>query len=134
MEELQQFLINKMIWAQSVYKAIVNKKRTPVLAYQISNYIQLNLKNLNTKQPTKKLNWKNAGPYKVKKVVFSYAYQLKLSDMVKIYFIFYILVLRPTAPILDALLRQIQDPPPPVKVDGEDKYFIKKINDIKYNK
>ena len=25
-EELQQFLINKMIWAQSVYKAAVNKK------------------------------------------------------------------------------------------------------------
>ena len=44
------------------------------------------------------------------------------------------LVLRPTAPILDALLRQIQDPPPPVKVDGEDKYFIKKINNIKYDK
>ena len=26
MEELQQFLINEIIWAQSVYKAIVNKK------------------------------------------------------------------------------------------------------------
>ena len=26
MEELQQFLTNKMIWAQSVYKAVVNKK------------------------------------------------------------------------------------------------------------
>jgi len=43
-------------------------------------------------------------------------------------------VLRPTTPILDALPRQIQDPPPLVKVDGEDKYFVKRINDIKYNK
>ena len=43
-------------------------------------------------------------------------------------------VLCPTAPILDALPGQIQDPPPPVKVDSEDKYFIKKIDDIKYNK
>ena len=25
-EELQQFLTNEMIWAQSVYKAVVNKK------------------------------------------------------------------------------------------------------------
>ena len=33
MEELQQFLTNKMIWAQSVYKAVVNKKQTPALAY-----------------------------------------------------------------------------------------------------
>ena len=44
------------------------------------------------------------------------------------------LVLYLTAPILDALPRQIQDPPPPVKVDGEDEYFIEKINNIKYNK
>ena len=54
--------------------------------------------------------------------------------MVKIYFIFYISVLRPTAPILNTLPGQIWDPPPPVKVDGEDKYFIKRIDDIKYNK
>ena len=54
--------------------------------------------------------------------------------MVKIHFIFYTSVLRPTAPVLDALPRQIQDPPPPVKVDGEDEYFIKRINNIKYNK
>ena len=38
-EKLQQFLINKMIWAQSIYKAIVNKKRTPALVYQISDFI-----------------------------------------------------------------------------------------------
>ena len=44
------------------------------------------------------------------------------------------LVLRPTAPVLDALFRQIQDPFPPVKVDGEDEYFIKRIDNIKYNK
>ena len=44
------------------------------------------------------------------------------------------LVLYPAAPVLDALLRQIQDPPPPVKVDGENKYFIKRIDNIKYNK
>ena len=44
------------------------------------------------------------------------------------------LVLRPTTPILDALLKQIQDPLPLVKVDGKDKYFIEKINNIKYNK
>ena len=44
------------------------------------------------------------------------------------------LVLCSTAPILDALPGQIHDPPLLVKVDGEDKYFIKRINNIKYNK
>ena len=43
-------------------------------------------------------------------------------------------VLHPTAPILDALPRQIQNPPPPVKVDSKNKYLIKRVNNIKYNK
>jgi len=54
--------------------------------------------------------------------------------MVKIHPIFYTSVLYPTTPVLDALPRQIQDPPPLVKVDSKDKYFIKRINNIKYDK
>ena len=74
MEELQEFLTNKMIQAQSVYKAAVNKNQTLAPAYQISDFVQLDIRNLNTKQPTKKLNWKNTGPYKVEKVISPYAY------------------------------------------------------------
>ena len=44
------------------------------------------------------------------------------------------LVLCPAAPISDTLPGQIQDPPPLVKVDSKDEYFIKKIDDIKYDK
>ena len=33
MEELQQSLTDEIIWAQSIYKAIVNKKQTLVLVY-----------------------------------------------------------------------------------------------------
>jgi len=54
--------------------------------------------------------------------------------MVKIHSVFYTLVLHPATPILDALPRQIQDPPPLVKVDNKDKYLIKRVNDIKYDK
>ena len=86
------------------------------------------------KRPTKKLNQKNAGPYKVKKVISPYAYQLKLPDTVKIHPIFYTLVLRPTAPALDALPGQIQDPPLLVEVDSKDKYFIERIDNIKYDR
>ena len=43
-------------------------------------------------------------------------------------------VLCPAAPILNILLKQIYEPLLLVKVDSKDKYFIKKINGIKYNK
>ena len=48
-KELQQFLTDEMTWAQSVYKAAVNKKQTPVPAYQIGDFVWLNIRNLNTK-------------------------------------------------------------------------------------
>ena len=48
-EELQEFLTNKITQAQSVYKAVANKNRTPVLAYQISDFVWLDVRNLNMK-------------------------------------------------------------------------------------
>ena len=44
------------------------------------------------------------------------------------------LVLRPTTPVLDTLPKWIQNPPPLVEVDGEDKRLIERIERIKYNK
>ena len=84
--------------------------------------------------PAKKLDWKNAGPYKIEKVISLYAYWLKLPDTIKIYSIFHMLVLRLAAPMSNALPEQIQDPPPSVKVDNKNKYFVERIDNIKYNK
>ena len=82
----------------------------------------------------KKFDWKNAGPYEIEKVIFSHAYRLKLPDTVKIYPVFHMSVLHPAAPVSDALPRQIQDPPPSVEVDNKNKYFVKRIDNIKYDK
>ena len=45
-------------------------------------------------------------PIKLKKKIF-YTYQLKLPNIVKIYPVFYMLILHPAAIALDALPRQI---------------------------
>jgi len=54
--------------------------------------------------------------------------------MVKIHSVFHISVLCSAASVSDALLKQIQDPLPPIKVDGKDKYFVKRVDNIKYDK
>ena len=54
--------------------------------------------------------------------------------MVKIHPVFHTSVLCPAAPASDALPRQIQDPPLPVKVDGKDEYFVERVDNIKYDK
>ena len=53
----------------------------------------------------KKLDWKNTGPYKVKKIISSHTYRLKLPNTVKIHPIFYISVLCSAAPALNTLPR-----------------------------
>jgi len=54
--------------------------------------------------------------------------------MVKIHFVFHTSVICLVAFISDTLPGQIQNPPPPVEIDGKDKYFVKRVDDIKYNK
>ena len=44
------------------------------------------------------------------------------------------LVLYPITPILNTLPKQIQDPLLLIKVYSKDEYFIKRIDNIKYNK
>ena len=39
MEKLQQFLTDEITWAQSIYKATVNKNCTPTPAYQIGDFV-----------------------------------------------------------------------------------------------
>ena len=84
--------------------------------------------------PAKKFDWKNASPYEIEKIISFYAYWLKLPNTVKIHPIFHMSVLRPAATASDALPGQIQDPPPPVEVDGKDKYFVERVDDIKHDK
>jgi len=44
------------------------------------------------------------------------------------------LILHPAVFILNALPKQIQDPSLLVEMDSKNKYFVKKIDNIKYNK
>jgi hypothetical protein len=87
----------------------------------------MDARNITTQRPSKKLDWKRLGPYEVIKVISPWAYRLQLPKELHIH---------PVQPISrlskapeDPLPGQIETPPPPVVVDGEEEYEVEQVED-----
>ena len=134
MSDLNEYLKSEMKWAQATYESNANRTRNPAPAYRVGDLVWLDARNIKTRRPSKKLDWKNIGPFPVTQVVSPYAYRLGLPDSMKIHDVFHTNLLRP-APGPDAALPgQRNEPPPPVEADGEQEWFIDRIEDSRYNR
>jgi hypothetical protein len=134
MRDITEFIREEMIWAQALQQEYANRKRSPAPAYQIGDKVWLNARNIRTERASKKLDWKNVGPYKVIAKVSSHAYKLELPDSMKIHPVFHVSLLRPAAHESDYLPGQLEEPPEPVVVDGELEYFVESIEDMRFNR
>jgi hypothetical protein len=134
MEEVTTLLHDEMAWAQAIYAEKANRSRIPAPAYQVDDMVWLDIRNMKTRRLSKKLDWKNSGPYRVIEIVSPYAYKLELPNEMKIHPVFHTSLLRPALPIDHALPGQIIPPPPPVEVVGEKEYFVERIQDSRLNR
>ena len=96
MEEVWNFMHEKMtkLQAKQVVATNCHRKEPPV--YKVGDEVFLSTKNIRTEKPSKKLNDKNIGPFKIKKLVGS-LYQLELPHTMKIHDVFYPNLLRKAA-------------------------------------
>jgi hypothetical protein len=62
------------------------------------NKVYLLRKNIKTKRPNDKLDYKKLGPFKIDKRIGSVNYKLKLPKTIEIYPVFYILLLELVPP------------------------------------
>ncbi|TKA68421.1 hypothetical protein B0A49_13253, partial [Cryomyces minteri] len=131
MKELEAHLRTEMKYAQAVYEEKSNQRRSPAPAYKVGDLVWLNGKNIKTTRPSKKLDWKWLGPYKVKRVVSPYAYQLESPRTVRVHDVFHTNLLRPAT--TDSIPGQRQLPPPPIIVDGEQEWQIEEVVDSRMN-
>ena len=134
MSDLNEYLKSEMKWAQAIYESNANRTRNPAPAYRVGDLVWLDARNIKTRRPSKKLDWKNIGPFPVTQVVSPYAYRLRLPDSMKIHDVFHTNLLRPAAGPDTALPGQRNEPPPAVEVDGEQEWFINRIEDSRYNR
>ena len=96
MEEVQDFMREKMTKLQAKQVVTANCHCKEPTMYEIRDKVFLSTKNIRTEKPSKKLNDKNIGPFKIKKLVGS-SYQLELPHTMKIHDIFHPNLLRKIA-------------------------------------
>jgi hypothetical protein len=89
--------------------------------------VWLSAKNLKTLRPRKKLDWKNIGLFRITKVLGLYTYKLDLPESMLIHPVFNVdqLYLANDNP----LPGQVQEPPPPVFIDGSPEYNAAEVLD-----
>ena len=134
MKDIEQFVREELLWAQAYQQEYANRKRQPAPAYQVGDTVWLDARNLRTRRESKKLDWKNVGPYRIVKVVSSHAYQLDLPESMRIHPVFHVSLLRPAQPESEYLPGQLIQPPEPVEVEGEPEYFVERIENLRYNR
>lgn len=112
--------------AQEKQERFANKSRSAAPRYKPGDWVYLNLKNVKTTRPSKKLDWLHA-KYQVVREVNSHSYQLNVPG--RIHPVFHVDLLRP-APT-DHLPSQRPDntQPAPILVDGEEEWQVERILD-----
>ena len=101
--DLTEYVWEELLWAQASQQEYANRKRTPAPAYSVGDHVWLDARNIRTNRQSKKLDWKNLGPFPVTQMVSSHAYRLDLPDSMKIHPVFHVSLLQPASPKSDYL-------------------------------
>lgn len=132
MQTITEHLKTEMTASRARYEEQANRKRRPARRYQVGQLVWLDARNIKTLRPTKKLDWKNCGPFRIEKIISPYAYQLCLPDPMKIHPVFHVSLLRPAAD--NPLPGQRNDSPPPVEVDGLQEWEVDEVLDSRWDR
>jgi hypothetical protein len=127
MSQTFEFLRDEMKRSQIIQEEFANANRVPALRYSVGDKVWLATRNLETKHPSKNLNWKQIGPYTVMRIVSPYPYELDLPASMKVHPVFHVSLLSLAA--RNPVPGQNQPPPPTVEVDGDEEWEVDVILD-----
>jgi hypothetical protein len=85
MQQIHEHLRVEMRRSQAVQEDGANGGRLPALNIQVGSKVSLDAHNVRSNRPTGKLDWKRLGPFRVRKLVSPYAYELDLPASIRIH-------------------------------------------------
>lgn len=123
---VQQELRTSLECAQEKYKIQADKKRKAGEVFKVGEKVWLSRKFITTTRPSKKLDAKFLGPFKVSRVIANgKAYELRLPVTMKIHNVFHPSLLRKHKE--STIAGRIQPEPAPIVVEGEDQWEVEEI-------
>ena len=132
MENLHQTLEEEMTTAQLREKENYDKHRKPDPNLKSGDMVWFLPRNVKTTRPSKKLDYKKIGPFKIIKKVGTSSYKLDLPTWMTIDNTFHISLLEPYED--NKFPSQIQTPPPLIEIDGEPEYELEEIIDSRLHR
>ena len=115
MVELHEFCRSNIELANQDYAKYYDAKHVDQPEIKVGNSVLVSLQNMTTRRPSKKLDIRFAGPYRVLEAVGSRAFRLNLPNSMKNHPVFHVSLLRPFYPA--TYPEQDYTPPGPVEVD-----------------
>src|SRR5690606_21607830 len=104
-------------------------KRMAQPAYKMGDLVMVDSCNMKSKRPSKKLDHKKIGPFKIIKQVGKRACRVQLPGQVKFHPTFHVSMLEPYRKSIQP--GRQQEPPEPDVIDGEESRVIKEVVDNK---
>ncbi|KAF8748167.1 Chromo (CHRromatin Organization MOdifier) domain [Rhizoctonia solani] len=110
---------------QSKIRMVAGETGEP-LKFEVGEEVWLDAKNVKLKTLSPKLTKQRLGPFKVAKKISNRAYCLELPPTMRIHNVFYVGLL---SKVKRDKKRNFENRPPPVTIDGEEKYEVEGITD-----
>ena len=119
---MQQNLEKRLAKAVALQAKYYDLKHFP-RTFAVGDFVYLNSKNIDSTRPSKKLDWKYYSPYQIQDRIGKIAYWLVLPKAMKIHNVFHVFLLEPCKLLIEDTIPL----PPPIEVNGEEEYEVKKI-------
>ncbi|KAK0637673.1 Transposon Tf2-12 polyprotein [Lasiodiplodia hormozganensis] len=125
MEEIWAWCKTRLEENQRTQAKNANRHRKDV-TFEIGDRVFLSTRNIDQGRPSRKLSWKYIGPFTIKDKA-GLAYKLDLPPGLNLHPVMHVskLLKDPN----DALEGQVQEPPPPIEIEGENEWVVEQILD-----
>jgi transposase InsO family protein len=105
-----------------------NRKTKPQ-RYAVGDSVWLSARNIRTRRPNKKLDYKYLGPFEITDAVGTQAYRLRLPETLKVHPVFHVSLLEPYTGNDHGAA-----PPEPLNVDGEEQWEVEEVLDSRIHR
>ncbi|SAM00104.1 hypothetical protein [Absidia glauca] len=132
MNQVHLDMKDAILATQETHKKYYDQRTIPAPSYKIGDQVWLSTKNLKTQRPTKKLDHRRIGPFKITATIGTRAYRLELPPTMHIHPVFHTNLLTPYQP--DPIEGRPPKPQPPTYVEDHYEYEVDFIVDSRIHR